>query len=194
MISRNDRLSRRVSRFWAHTLVLLIVVTMFQAFPHPAAIDFFQPQPAMAETVSNPKFVSAAVMPNGQAGLLYANGDNGVNTAAEIRFFAYTTEHSARPSLQLSTAGPAYPPPTGTRHRTRGPPSGNFSATPASRHTPSRCGPSHCGQSSALTVPGASSNAGRMSKSSRFNIILHSQTSAVGSVAAGRVVPFFPQS
>ena len=63
----------------------------------------------MAETVSNPKFVSAAVMPNGQAGLLYANGDNGVNTAAEIRFFAYTTEHAARPSLQLSTAGAAYP-------------------------------------------------------------------------------------
>jgi RHS repeat-associated protein len=109
VISVRDRLSRRVYRFCAHTLVLLIVVTMFQAFPHPAVIDFFQPQPAMAETVSNPKFVSATVMPNGQAGLLYANGDNGVKTAAEIRFFAYTTEHAARPSLQLSTAGAAYP-------------------------------------------------------------------------------------
>ena len=59
---------------------------MFQAFPRPLAIDIFQPQPALAETLSNPKFVSAAVMPNGQVGLLYANGDNGVGISAEIRF------------------------------------------------------------------------------------------------------------
>jgi hypothetical protein len=103
--------SRRACRFGAHTLVFLIVVTMFQALPHPLALDFFlpTPAPAKAETLSNPKFVSAAVMPNGEVGLLYANGDNGTNTSAEIRFSRYTTEHAMPASIQLSTAGPAYP-------------------------------------------------------------------------------------
>jgi len=83
---------------------------MFQALPRPAALDDFVPTPMVAaETLSNPKFVSAAVMPNGEVGLLYANGDNGVNTSAEIRFSRYTTEHAMPPSTQLSTAGPAYP-------------------------------------------------------------------------------------
>src|SRR5437879_5185696 len=36
----------------------------------------------------------------------------------------------------------------GVRHRTLGPPLGNFSRMPVSRQTPSRFGPSHCGQSS----------------------------------------------
>src|SRR5712692_7071271 len=56
-----------------------------------------------------PKFSSAAVMPNGNVGLLYANGDNGTNTSAEIRFSRYTSEHAIASSMQLSTAGPAYP-------------------------------------------------------------------------------------
>jgi RHS repeat-associated protein len=73
------------------------------------AIDFLQPAPAIAETLASPKFVSAAVMPNGEVGLLYANGDNGVNVSAEIRFSRYTTEHAMPPSSQLSTAGAAYP-------------------------------------------------------------------------------------
>lgn len=67
-----NRRSRRAHRALAHTLVALIVVTMFQTFPHPAAIDVLQPQPAAAETLSNPKYVSAAVTPNGEVGLLYA--------------------------------------------------------------------------------------------------------------------------
>src|SRR6516164_7214432 len=40
----------------------------------------------------------------------------------------------------------------GVRHSTLGPPAGNFSTIPLSRHTPSRFGPSHCGQSSARAV------------------------------------------
>src|SRR5688500_14138031 len=43
----------------------------------------------------------------------------------------------------------------GTRHNTFGPPSGNRSKMPVSRHTESRFGPSHCGQSSALAMPAA---------------------------------------
>jgi RHS repeat-associated protein len=108
VISQNRR-ARSAYRVLALSLVLSIVVALFQALPHPAAVDFFQPQPAYAETLSNPKFVSAALMPNGQVGLLYANGDNGVDVSAEIRFSRYTGEHALAPSTQLSTAGPAYP-------------------------------------------------------------------------------------
>src|SRR6188508_1919423 len=39
--------------------------------------------------------------------------------------------------------------PTGFRHTTFGPPAGSRSTIPVSRQTPSRFGPSHCGQSSA---------------------------------------------
>src|SRR5262245_59781593 len=47
------------------------------------------------------------------------------------------------------TAGPAKPPPIGCLHSTFSPSDGNFSRMPVSRHTPSRLGPSHCGQSAA---------------------------------------------
>src|SRR5215211_2056832 len=51
-------------------------------------------------------------------------------------------------SLPLATAGPAYPIPIGSFHTCFGPPAGNLSTSPVSRHTPSRFSPSHCGQSS----------------------------------------------
>jgi len=74
----------------------------------PALLPF--PQAANAgEIQSRPGFVSATVMPNGQVGLIYGNGDDGVNTMAEIRFKRYFTEHGLDPSQQLSTAGPYYP-------------------------------------------------------------------------------------
>lgn len=55
----------------------------------------------------SPRYVSAALMPNGHVGLVFASGDNGVNTAAEVRFLRYTDEHATAGSMQLSTAGPA---------------------------------------------------------------------------------------
>jgi RHS repeat-associated protein len=90
-------------------LILTVLSAGLPALPRASVIPSFLPEAASAETLSNPKFVSAAVMPSGEVGLLYANGDNGVNTAAEIRFSRYTAEHALSPSVQLSTAGPAYP-------------------------------------------------------------------------------------
>src|SRR5262249_8724159 len=52
-----------------------------------------------------------------------------------------------------ATAGPAYPSATGVRHNTGGPSFGNFCTMPLSRQTLSRCGPCHCGQSSAFKPP-----------------------------------------
>src|ERR1700733_1289421 len=40
----------------------------------------------------------------------------------------------------------------GVRQRTFGPSGGNLASKPVSRQTPSRFGPSHCGQSSARTA------------------------------------------
>lgn len=105
---RGTQLRSRV-RVFVMALVFIMLTAGLPALPRVPSVPSFVPEPAAAEVVSKPKFVSAALMPNGEVGLLYANGDNGVNTAAEIRFYPYTTEHSARPSIQLSTAGPAYP-------------------------------------------------------------------------------------
>jgi len=56
---------------------------------------------------------------------------------------------SVRKTRPWAMAGLLYPAPTGTRHRTGGPPAGNVSTMSLSRHTPSACGPCQCGQSSA---------------------------------------------
>ena len=48
-----------------------------------------------------------------------------------------------------ATAGPAYLPPTGVRQSIFNPSLGKWSIKPVLRQTPSRRGPSHCGQSSA---------------------------------------------
>jgi RHS repeat-associated protein len=72
----------------------------------PAWLPSAAPKIADAETVSSPHYVSAALMPNGQVGLLFQNV-NGSN--AETRFVGYTGEHALSQSIQLSTAAPGYP-------------------------------------------------------------------------------------
>jgi RHS repeat-associated protein len=106
---KSPRMRRLARRALSSTLVLLMVSASLPPGLIPAWVPSAAPQVADAETLASPRFVSAAVMPGGQVGLLYANGDNGVNTAAEIRFSAYTGEHALSASLQLSTAGAAYP-------------------------------------------------------------------------------------
>src|SRR3974390_1991718 len=70
------------------------------------------------------------------------NGSEGLlASAARRRSVTYT-----RP---LATAGPESPGPMLVRQQTGGPFVGNFSTMPDSRHTESRLGPSHWGQSSA---------------------------------------------
>ena len=95
----------------------LVVSTVLAALPADVARDLPEPvrsllpAPAAAagEQVTSPAYVSATVLPNGQVGLLYANGSNGVDTAAEIRFVSYVSEKAINPSMQLSTAGGLYP-------------------------------------------------------------------------------------
>ncbi|HEV8656774.1 MAG TPA: glycohydrolase toxin TNT-related protein [Candidatus Limnocylindria bacterium] len=107
---QQGRRVRTPSRVFLLTVVFSLVTAGLPALPRIPSLPLPLPlpEPAAAEVVSKPKYVAAAVMPNGEVGLLYANGDNGFDSA-EIRFFAYKTEHSATPSIQLSTAGPAYP-------------------------------------------------------------------------------------
>lgn len=71
----------------------------------PASAPLIAPHVAAAsgETMTSPRYVSAAVMPNGQVGLLFQN--NG----SEIRFKRYTSETALDASSQLSTSAPAYP-------------------------------------------------------------------------------------
>lgn len=108
LVGRLFRRHRR--RLLARTLIASLLVQLVAAALPPAQVRLpLAVSTAEAETLASPRHVSAAVMPNGQVGLLYANGDNGVNTAAEIRFTAYTGEHALAASMQLSTAGPWYP-------------------------------------------------------------------------------------
>ena len=98
---------RRLGRNALSSLLVLSIASM--ALPPgliPAWLPSAAPQPAAAETVASPRYVSAALLPNGQVGLIFQNvsGSN-----VETRFIRYTTEHSLDPSVQLSTAGPAYP-------------------------------------------------------------------------------------
>src|SRR6266576_572413 len=55
----------------------------------------------------------------------------------------------------------------GVRQRTGGPSAGSFSTIRVSRHTASRCGPSHCGQSSAKTIADGASAPVSAAKSSK---------------------------
>ena len=63
------------------------------------------PKPAAAETLASPRFVSAAVLPNGNVGLVFLN----VGASSETRFVRYSAEHALLSSVQLSTAAPWYP-------------------------------------------------------------------------------------
>ena len=98
---------RRLGRNALSSLLMLSIASM--ALPPgllPAWLPSAAPRPADAESLSSPRYVSAALMPNGQVGLVFENVNG---SSVETRFIRYTTEHSLEPSIQLSTAGPAYP-------------------------------------------------------------------------------------
>lgn len=110
MTRRVKRTARRLSRLAGPAVVWFVVLSVaLGAFPSevlPSWLPFGASKPADAETVSSPRYVSSAVMPNGNVGLIFLNvsGSN-----SEIRFVRYTNEHAIASSIQLSTAGPAYP-------------------------------------------------------------------------------------
>ena len=88
---------------------LLILSIAFAALPPgliPAWLPTSAPRPAAAETLDSPRYVSAAVMPNGQVGLIFLNV---TGSGSAIRFVRYTDEYALASSVQLSTAAPAYP-------------------------------------------------------------------------------------
>lgn len=88
---------------------LLILCFAAGALPTEVLPSWFPlaaPKAADAETLSSPRYVSAAVMPSGQVGLLFLNVNG---SSSEIRFVRYTDEHTLGSSVQLSTAGPMYP-------------------------------------------------------------------------------------
>jgi len=102
-------LRRRARRLARPALVwTLIGAVAFASLPAdllPAWLPVSAPRPAAAETLASPRYVSAAVMPNGNVGVVFTN----VGTSSEVRFLRYTDEHSLASSVQLSTAAPAYP-------------------------------------------------------------------------------------
>src|SRR6516165_5414575 len=75
---------------------------------------------------------------------------------ALILFVSAAVTKSATYTFPSATAGPEYPPAIFFSQRTFGPATGNLSSIPVSRHTESRFGPSHWGQSSARAVSEAS--------------------------------------
>jgi len=101
---------RRLRRLGRNSLAALLVLSIVSmALPPgliPAWLPSAAPRPADAETVSSPRFVSAALMPNGQVGLVFNNVSG---SSGETRFVRYTAEHGLAQSIQLSTAAPAYP-------------------------------------------------------------------------------------
>jgi RHS repeat-associated protein len=88
---------------------LLILSIACAALPPgliPAWLPTSAPQPAAAETLESPRYVSAAVMPNGHVGFIFLNV---TGSGSAIRFVRYTDEYALESSVQLSTAAPAYP-------------------------------------------------------------------------------------
>ncbi|MGH2356778.1 MAG: LamG-like jellyroll fold domain-containing protein, partial [Candidatus Limnocylindria bacterium] len=101
---------RRLHRLGRNTLSALLILSIASAALPPGLLPAWlpssAPRPAAAETVSSPRYVSAALMPNGQVGLVFQKVDG---SNAETRFVRYTDEHALGQSIQLSTAGPLYP-------------------------------------------------------------------------------------
>jgi RHS repeat-associated protein len=101
---------RRLRRIGRHALSALLILSIGSAALPPGLVPSWlpstAPQPAAAETLASPRYVSAAVLPNGQVGLVFTNVDG---SSSEIRFIRYTDEHVLGDSIQLSTAGPIYP-------------------------------------------------------------------------------------
>ena len=87
------------------TLIGALLFSSIAAALPPASAPFIAPSLAAAsgETLSSPRYIGVAVMPNGQVGMIFDN------SGTETRFKRYTDEQATDPSLQLSTAAPAYP-------------------------------------------------------------------------------------
>lgn len=94
----------RVRRLVAHSLIGAIALSLV-ASALPSASVPLSPTMAAAsgETVSSPRYIAVAVMPNGQVGMIFDN------SGSETRFKRYIDEQATDPSIQLSTAAPAYP-------------------------------------------------------------------------------------
>jgi RHS repeat-associated protein len=112
MTRQTRRRLRRSLRGIAHStaLALLILSVVSASLPPgllPSWLPSAAPTVADAETLSSPRYASAAVMPNGNVGLLFTNITGG--SSGEIRFVRYTSEHAIASSVQLSTAYPWYP-------------------------------------------------------------------------------------
>src|SRR5437867_277316 len=102
---RPARLRRRLAVGAALFFVLLPAV--MPALPL-GPLSWLAPRSANAgELLNSPEFVDAAVLPNGQAGLIFVNDMGG--GLLETRFKAYFTEHGMNPSQQLSTSSSWYP-------------------------------------------------------------------------------------
>src|SRR5439155_6904065 len=74
---------------------------------HSGPLSWLAPASARAGEVLNSPEFDAAVLPNGQAGLIFVNDMGG--GLLETRFKAYFTEHGMNPSQQLSTSSAWYP-------------------------------------------------------------------------------------
>lgn len=83
--------------------LLPMLVPALPLVPHSL---FAQPAQA-AEFLSSPQFVDAAVLPNGQVGLIFVNDQGG--GLHETRFKSYFVESGLNPSQQLSTSSAWYP-------------------------------------------------------------------------------------
>jgi len=102
---RPARLRRRIVVGAGLFLILLPAIT--PALPL-GPLSWLAPRSVNAgEVLNSPEFVDAAVLPNGQAGLIFVNDMGG--GLLETRFKAYFTEHGMNPSQQLSTSAAWYP-------------------------------------------------------------------------------------
>lgn len=93
-----------IRRLLAHSLIGSLLFSSIAA-ALPAGSTLLSPAPAAAsgEVLTSPRYLSVAVMPNGQVGMIFQNA------GTETRFKRYTDEQATDPSLQLSTAAPGYP-------------------------------------------------------------------------------------
>src|SRR5437773_5119512 len=106
--SRRWRPVRLRTRLLVGAAVFLVLLpAVLPAFPF-GPLSWLAPGSARAgEVLNSPEFVDAAVLPNGQAGLIFVNDMGG--GLLETRFKAYFTEHGMNPSQQLSTSSAWYP-------------------------------------------------------------------------------------
>ncbi|MBI2773367.1 MAG: exo-alpha-sialidase, partial [Chloroflexi bacterium] len=90
-------MGRRSRRSGALTLALAMLIGLWPGSP------LVQRAQAYGETVASPRYIAAAVMPNGQVRLVFSN------SGTEVRFARYTRETALDPSVVLGAVSSAYP-------------------------------------------------------------------------------------